>query len=245
MPHHVHRQELLVPRQRGKCIVIDCYKRLPSSRSIKLFQNCIWRLRAPCKEGSFSTTHSHWHAVCKTITMRRCLIFVPTLVLCKCEYNSLASHEGNHGFYREMSVKSKWNAYSLHMSKNCNKQLLSPLKLCSSSESELLECCGCIRSCSDLNAECLLSVLKHTFGLVWERIKKANLINSIAWTAGYKVFSGSLWGSGNLRLCLMKTKHCCAWNWFNFTHFQYAYEKISSYKRAVFSHEVYLIVHRI
>lgn len=32
------------------------------------------------KEGSFSATHFHWHAVCKTITMSCCLIFVPTLV---------------------------------------------------------------------------------------------------------------------------------------------------------------------
>lgn len=37
MPHHVLRQELLVPRQRGKCIVIDCYKRLPSSRKTSSF----------------------------------------------------------------------------------------------------------------------------------------------------------------------------------------------------------------
>lgn len=29
------------------CIVIDCYKRLPSSRSISLFQNCIWCIKAP------------------------------------------------------------------------------------------------------------------------------------------------------------------------------------------------------
>lgn len=59
MPHGVHRQELLELRQRGKCIVIDCYKRLPSSRSIKLFQNWIWRLRTQGREGSFSAIYVH------------------------------------------------------------------------------------------------------------------------------------------------------------------------------------------
>lgn len=121
MPHHVHRQALLVLRQRGKCILIDCYKRLPSSRSIKLFQNRIWRLKALGKEGSFSTTHSRWHAVCKTITLCCCLISVPTLVLYRCEYNSLARHMGNHDLNEGTSVIGKPKANSQHISKSDKK----------------------------------------------------------------------------------------------------------------------------
>lgn len=126
----MHRQELLVPRQRGKCIVIDCYKRLPSSgkkKNIKLFQKRIWCLKVLCKGGSFCTTHSRWHAVCKTITIRSCLIFVPTLVLYKCEYNSLANHACNNGFHQGMSAVRKWNTYFQHKFKNCMKEsLLTP-----------------------------------------------------------------------------------------------------------------------
>lgn len=80
---------------------------------------------------------------------------------------------------------------------------------------------------------------KHILGLAWKRIKKANLINNIAFNCRVEsLFQLVCEGT------FMKTKHRCVWNWFNFTHLLYAYEKISSYRGTVFSHEVYLIVQR-
>ena len=42
------QREAIKAQTEGKCVVIDCYKRLPFSRSIKLLQNCIRRLKALC-----------------------------------------------------------------------------------------------------------------------------------------------------------------------------------------------------
>lgn len=58
MPHHVHRQELLVPRQRGKCIVIDCYKRLPSQEALSYFRTAFDALKR-CAKKAPSAPHIH------------------------------------------------------------------------------------------------------------------------------------------------------------------------------------------
>ena len=58
MPRHVHRQELLVPRQWGKCIVIDCYKRLPSQEALSYFRTAFDVLKR-CTKKVPSAPHIH------------------------------------------------------------------------------------------------------------------------------------------------------------------------------------------
>lgn len=176
-------------------------QKITLSRSIELFQNCIWCLKALCREGSFSTTHPGWHAVCKTITMRCRLIFVPTLVLSKCEYNSLGSHTGNHGFYQGMSVVGKQDAYSLHMSKRKEKKKRGE------------------------------AFTTKMMSLKWWWIAVGKVVATYVASDCRIKRSLHCEAERTVGFNLTTTKHGCALNWFNFTHCHstlYVYEKKKS-----------------
>lgn len=87
-------------------------------------------------------------------------------------YNSLSSHEGNHGLYGGLSVTGKWNAYFLHMSENGNKQLPLTRKWCRRIDNEFLERCDCICFHTYLNLTMNLNNLSETVILNHKRVKR-------------------------------------------------------------------------
>lgn len=125
----------------GGCIVIDCYKRLPSSRSIKLFQNCIWCLRAPKK--ALSAPH-----ISTDMQFAKQLPWAVVWSLSPLWYNSLCSHKGNHDSFQELSVMGDWNEYFLHMFKNCNRHSLLPPKWRGLNDNDIWRCSGSMCFCS-------------------------------------------------------------------------------------------------
>lgn len=120
----------------GKCIVIDCYKRLPSSRGIKLFQNCIWRLKALCKESSLPISQRHTFApTCSLLNnyralFERCsLLFFPQ----KCVHNPFARPLGPVAIsvsIQGLSLVYKSDARFLNVKKYCQKKLFEPISPC-------------------------------------------------------------------------------------------------------------------